>query len=146
MGCDIHLHIEILIGDGFPGYWEHWAAPAVTRNYDMFSKMANVRNDGSIKPIDDPRGLPSDISLMTKLAYKEEEPDAHSASYLNVDEIAELAEFLKTLQPEDSIKSRLDFDLEHGILRTYLLGNSFTCKEDWPEWVKDVRFVFWFDN
>lgn len=146
MGCDIHLHIEVLVGEDFPAYWEHWAAPAVKRNYDMFAKMANVRNDGSIKPIAWPRGLPNDASPLTYMAYKEEEADAHSTSYLTVDEIAELAEFLKTLRPDTSAKSWLEFDLEHGILGTYLFGNSFTCKEDWPKWVKDVRFVFWFDN
>ena len=44
------------------------------------------------------------------------------------------------------------YDLEYGILHTYLFGNGFTSFlkyddiEYLPKPFTDVRFVFWFDN
>lgn len=133
MGCDIHLHIEI----SATGQWHHWATPSVARNYDLFGKMAGVRSD--IEPIASPRGLPIDTTIPTRLDYERMKEDAHTASWLNKDEIEELSRWLTaTYAPYD-----LAFDLEHVILHTYLFGNSIT---DMAHGVDDVRFVFWFDN
>ncbi len=87
MGCDIHLAVEVRRD----GQWhralppEHVRSPWLveyaaenpdnawaveharvvwydSRNYNVFAVLANVRNDGFIKPIAEPRGLPDDMS------------------------------------------------------------------------------------
>lgn len=56
------------------------------RNYTVFSVLANVRNDGYVKPISEPRGLPSDTDK------RQSDDDEwvfgdHSFSYLKLDEV-----------------------------------------------------------
>lgn len=88
MGCDIHLYLERL----YDGKWvniDYWqynryyneAEPDSSepkmyhvgayqgRNYELFSILAGVRNYGRNKPIKQPRGLPVDISSVTKEGY-----------------------------------------------------------------------------
>jgi len=36
------------------------------RNYQMFAKMAGIRNDRRIRPIAEPRGIPNDASYAAK--------------------------------------------------------------------------------
>lgn len=140
MGCDIHLHTEIKVG----GKWLCYGSPSISRNYHMFAKMADVRNYDDIKEISHPKGLPEDISEVVKLHYKSWESDAHSESWLNVDEIIQLEEFLK----EKATKFNTFYypEKEWG----YLFGNPFGSfkkfRDDYPIEIKDVRFVFWFDN
>lgn len=145
MACDIHLHIELKINDE----WEHYAHPDITRWYELFGKMAGVR-DESIEPISEPKGLPDNLSVITKINYDYWECDAHSMSWFNADEIGLLADWLT----EKDIKAEgfsLDNYLEDSILHTYLFGNSFAGLNKWKEDYKipglqDVRFIFWFDN
>lgn len=146
MGCDIHLHIEVKIN----GKWEHWGAPSVQRWYELFEKMAGVRGDvrNAISP---PKGLPEDMTTLTKLAATYDGKDAHSHSWLGTEEIMQLEDWLKKQARGEWIN-----DLEHHILHSYLFGNSFTGHKRYPEDskyrldagidVQDVRFVFWFDN
>lgn len=93
MGCDIHLHIEVKVKD----IWLHYAAPEVDRSYMLFTKMGNVRRDDGrleldIKELSDCRGLPNDISDLTRVVYEWEKPDAHSMSWLSSSEIKELSD------------------------------------------------------
>ena len=138
MGCDIHLHIEVKIDEK----WEHYSAPSVSRFYRMFEKMAGVR--GSVNnAISPPKGIPSDISVITKLDYRRWQDDAHSESWLDLKEIQELDVWLRRIAATSD--NSLNYDLEYGILKSYLFSNSFTSlPENIPE-VTDVRFVFWFD-
>lgn len=84
MGCDIHMTIEVRDGDKWRRVdkcpprpcWcdgkiaDHWKcggtgideSPYHDRNYAVFAALANVRNDGNIKPISEPRGLPDDCT------------------------------------------------------------------------------------
>ena len=63
MGCDLHLHTEVKIN----GKLHHYGSHRPHRNYDLFAKMANVRNyDEEIEPISLPKGLPEDITELTK--------------------------------------------------------------------------------
>lgn len=140
MGCDIHMHIEVKLD----GAWQHYGAPRVNRNYDLFEKLAGVRGDAE-NAIALPKGLPADATLVTLRDYEGWEGDAHSATWLEESEIEQLEEWLKT-QP-----GRFgSLDLEHEVLNTYLFGSSFTGHKRYPEdnrqRVEDVRFVFWFDN
>lgn len=132
MGCDIHLHVEILRN----GRWLHWSIPRVERSYQLFERMAGVRGDRD-RAIAEPRGFPErGVSEPTSLDFATMVGDAHSTSWLNSREIVILE------------KEFPHFDKEIG----YLFGNGVTgfINGDDSEYralgVTDVRIVFWFDN
>jgi hypothetical protein len=92
MGCDIHLWIE---KRDLEGRWQPAEAYNEdnyyqsdlydTRSYKLFSLLADVRNDGSIKPIVEPRELPDDMSpIVAELARHFAD---HSHSWLTLREL-----------------------------------------------------------
>ena len=119
MGCDIHAHVEIEVA----GKWEHYSCLDIDRDYDLFARMANVRNRGSVNPISTPRGLPIDASVISKLESDSDGSDGHSHSWLN---LGELKEF------------------DQGLFG-WLFGNHLS-EFIVPDSVSDVRLVFWYDN
>ena len=135
MGCDIHLHTEVKIH----GKWEHYGSPNVPRDYGLFALMAGVRKGNDDKPISLPRGLPKDVSTLTKFASDYMGSDGHSHSYLNANEIIILEKYYAD-QGEHWPERRWG----------YLFGNSWggfiIYPEERPSGIEDVRFVFWFDN
>ena len=146
MGCDIHCHIEVKVA----GKWEHYSVPSVPRNYELFALMANVRNrDGQVKPIATPKGIPDDITTITRLAYAGWGEDAHSASWLSNFEVSQLRDEWE--RRGHGFKGAHDF--EHDFFG-YVEGISWVSLQKWPEehgnsiyaWIEDFRFVFWFDN
>ena len=156
MGCDIHPHIEVKIN----GFWQHHSCPHFKRDYRLFAKLANVRNDGSIKPIALPRGLPKDISEVTTIEAKFWGRDGHSHSWINAEEIREA--YLFHVKPSDDVLDGMTAEQQREyhweLLRTgmewgYLCGMGFEafCKHDvhsscFPPQYEDLRMVFWFDN
>jgi hypothetical protein len=168
MATSIHLHTEVKIN----GKWHHYGNPAVGYKYRMFAKMCGVRltDDLDITPINEPRGLPDDITEITKFDHSILGNDAHSQSWLNANEILLLEEFVTNLNEEDLKKAAEESEqkLKHssenlgGMIFTitqpswypemiwgYLFGNSwggFTKYPEYnPEGLEDIRFVFWFD-
>lgn len=93
MGCDIHLYVE----HRRDGVWQaadeferdedglhlkDWTSKFYgARNYDLFSILADVRNDGNITPIAAPRGIPADASAEYKTMVEDWGCDGHSFSY-----------------------------------------------------------------
>jgi len=145
MGCDIHMHIEVKV----ESKWEHYAAPWVRRSYSLFEKLAGVR--GEIEnAIVAPKGLPYDMSIITRKAFEKWEEDAHSESWLSLEEICKLEEWLDDKNKNDVEYRWKIYDLERDVLNTFCEGYSFAgilrYPEEKPEWIEDVRFVFWFDN
>lgn len=138
MGCDIHLHTEVKIG----GRWHHYSEPSISRIYGLFAKMANVRNYSGIEPISLPKGLPKNITKVTKIDYLGLEPDAHSMSWFSVDEVAKLLSWVDKTEELKWFADRREFG--------YLFGNDWKYFEkypnDYPKEIEDFRFVFWFDN
>ena len=134
MGCDIHLHGEVKI----QGQWRHWNVPSIDRRYAMFAKMAGVRNRGDIVPISEPKGIPDDATFETLFDYELWEPDAHSASWLDRAEIAELETWLQW----EHAKRSTDYFYPEQVWG-FLLGSSWS---DESLGIEDARFVFWFDN
>ena len=144
MGCDIHVHVEVKIN----GTWHHYNQPDTRRNYELFAKMAGVRNwdDSGIEPISPPRGLPEDASFTTQFDnYAHWGDDGHSHSYLALPELVELKEWAR----EQNFREELPgwwFEEQFG----FLFSNSITqldeYRKGYPEGVEDVRLVFWFDN
>lgn len=133
MGCDIHLHIEVKL----EGQWFHLGNPSPCRNYWCFTKLAGVRNVKGVIPIVLPRGLPEDISTVTRVLAKRWEDDGHSWSWIDADEIAEFCDWYRSMdipRPNECVE---------GWLGMYLDNNGFGYI---PAWLEDLRFVFWFDN
>lgn len=99
MGCDIHAMIERR--KKFPwgsSRWINAGDPDIDRNYEVFAVLANVRNDGGIPSIADPRGVPkwteaNQIDFGTEacsefIAWHESwGRDAHSASWVTLAEM-----------------------------------------------------------
>jgi hypothetical protein len=134
MGCDIHVHVEIKLEDG----WHHYQALSPNRDYEVFCKMAGVRCGSAARsPIALPRGLPTDATTVTRLDRAEYENDAHHESWLDAGEVAELAAWFSN-RDEKSLNG-----LE-GFLRSYFFGNPYSDKTYWPSAIKNMRLVFWF--
>ena len=92
MGCDIHLLYQKQIN----GHWQsvrvknnptavYSDGPLEGRNYTIFAFLAGVRNYDAIKPIAEPRGLPSDLNDET--FAQECEDYGHTPSWLSIDEL-----------------------------------------------------------
>ncbi len=141
MGCDIHAHTEVKIN----GKWEHYSDLHIHRSYDLFARMADVRNGGDIEPIAEPRGLPEDISLVTKIDRDHWGVDGHSDSWLSGAEIESLGEWIKTRPYKtENTGSWWVYDT-FG----FCFGNGWNIAKyptDYPDSVTDARVVFWFDN
>lgn len=138
MGCDIHLHTEVKVN----GKWLHYGAPSIARWYSLFEKMAGVRGQ-QVNAIAAPKGLPDDISDLTALEFKRWEGDAHSMSWLSVEEIAQLEDWYK--EATKDAKEYTYPEKQWGYLFSSSWGGLHKYKEA-PDGVEDARFVFWFDN
>lgn len=146
MGCDIHAHFEVKLN----GEWHHAHMPSIKRSYTLFSKMANVRNtpkehENYIEPISEPRGLPSDITVMTKFHADYMNSDGHSHSWLSAKEVADLIKWYDDKRGELSNRF-ISWESEQI---GYFLGNGWdiiSYPSDIPKGVEDIRLVFWFDN
>lgn len=138
MGCDIHGHFEVKIG----GKWEHYSTTNIWRDYSLFEKMAGVRGDIN-KAISPPKGLPDDISIITKLDADRWGIDGHHHSWLSSSEFKVLY---------NSHKTRVSTDNWWDIVEQYgfLFGQDFESfspgAESFPKEIEDFRLVFWFDN
>ena len=131
MGCDIHMHVEYkrtvsgnerwICADYFrPNpYWngidEDESKYALigfcdNRNYDLFATLANVRNYGKTDFIDEPRGLPEDVTAEVKADSDSWGMDGHSHSYMTLQELIDFHEEGHQLKQsgmisfEDSVK------------------------------------------
>lgn len=145
MGCDIHFHSEVKRN----GKWLHHSEANVSRNYVLFAKMAGVRNYYNLVPISEPKGLPDDVTELTKLHSDRFGVAGHSHSWLDAKEIVELHNFIGKSEeyakydPEGWKFAHRNFPY---FLGTHL--NDFSeHPEDWETTgIEDVRYVFFFDN
>lgn len=143
MGCDISLHVEVKIN----GKWEHYNHPYIGRNYELFCKMAGVRQyEDSPEPISQPRGLPEDASVMTSFDSRHDGIDGHSHSWLSSTEAGQVQKWFEEQSPKGT--------LFHPPLFGYLFGNDIDSYVRHPKdgerlkelGLEDARVVFWFDN
>lgn len=142
MGCDIHFHSEVKRN----GKWQHHSEANIRRNYLLFAKMAGVRNYSDTKPISPPKGVPEDVTELTKLSIDRFAVDGHSHSWLNANEISELHKFIQ----DESKFGEDGWRFEHDNF-PYFMGEHLNGFIDYPnDWiqygVEDVRYVFFFDN
>lgn len=97
MGCDIHCYAERRAGDKYElitdpafdaGYGDEMTSePFCWRSYGMFGFLADVRNYSEVMPIAEQRGWPIDASDGATAEYKDWSGDAHSPSWLTVEEL-----------------------------------------------------------
>lgn len=153
MGCDIHAFAEMHES----GEWQELPVPGLFnfRSYSVFGWLANVRNYSAVTPISAPRGLPDDASEAVKQHYEDMWGDAHSATWLAVNELTTVD---YTQLVEDR---RCDREIRPGFidggctcepgegemmtLREFL-GPGYFTSLDLLSRSGAKRIVFWFDN
>lgn len=128
MGCDIHLYVEKKIegkwvsADTWDGNEYEDGTKDVSadksfyndRNYELFSILAGVRNRFNLDPIIEPRGFPENASKELKNQYKKWDGDAHSTSWLTLQELIQF-DWTKTANKSGFVSGDVYFEwLEHG--------------------------------
>lgn len=166
MGCDIHMCVEYR-----PNSEEKWRSgdyfhsndptkPLTgrrrvdlynDRDYELFAVLAGVRGYREEGCIDDPRGLPDDVTDYVRESYEYWGNDAHSASFFT---LQELIDFDTEHQPADFIGCYI---LDPLIRRLKQRADELNVVYDF-EWkdvhnrehlrkkANNIRIVFWFDN
>ena len=134
---DCCLHSEIKIG----GVWHHYSVSSLQADLDLFGKMGwDGDKDSICTPISIPKGMPEDISLITKIDYDLWKNDAFCQSWLGASEIIQIDSWY------DSIKGRSHPSLDKQL--GYLFGHSFQSflafRSDYPTQIEDIRWIFWF--
>lgn len=151
MGCDIHIHYEKKVdgkwieaedikpvseydyGEPF-GITEY--LPFDWRQYSMFAWLCSgVRNYCDNPSLSEARGIPDDVSKRVKNEYLKWECDAHSASFLSVDEIAAYDFDGYFLSRDGEMVTAQD-----------LFGKDFFASIEELKRSDCERIVFWFDN
>ena len=144
MGCDIHIHVEykkqIYIGrdkNNEPQYEEKWLCGdsfylnphfgkfkneekytridfCGDRNYSRFATLANVRNYGDTPYIDNPRGLPEDVTYEVKKECDEWDIDGHSHSFFTLKELIDYQKNIKPLRHRGMISPEAQKKLDEN--------------------------------
>lgn len=159
MGCDIHIWAERKNDDRFEPVLDvrfaEGKAPFDWRAYGMYGFLADVRNYSAVPPIAQRRGVPGDMSKAVADDYYDWEMDAHSPSWLSVEE---LASFDYDQPMEDRRVTRQvasnawsggctaeEGEGEKTTFREFLGPQFFADLKSLQE-AKADRVVFWFDN
>jgi hypothetical protein len=152
MGCDIHVHVEYKkevfdeeqwwCGDFFSINPYYHTDPyerqynliglCDDRCYSRFAVLANVRNYGNTEYIDEPRGLPDDVSTEVMEDNLRWGVDGHSHSYFTLKELIDYQKNIKPLKHRGMIcpDSQKALD-EYGIL-----------PEEWCQWTNQAGWAF----
>lgn len=152
MGCDIHMHLEYKkngkwwCGNYYrinPYYYEKGSnEPKYTkecwcesRDYGLFATLANVRNYSGNDYIDDPRGLPEDVTAEVEEDSDYWGIDGHSHSYLTLRELIEYRDnnpFLK----RSGLVSKEEYDK---------YKNFGTDPSEWCRWsnAEGLEYLEW---
>lgn len=138
MGANIHQHIEVKKD----GKWYHYSAPHTERDYLYFGFLSGIR--GMAEPVVPLRGLPSDITFVTKVDYEQTKglglTPTHEG-WIGQSELEEV-QFRLNRRFKNTGVNPLEYDLEEHYLSTYINGSTVARHEGWD----DVRLVFWFDD
>lgn len=168
MGCDIHAYVEYAAKDRTEPYWITVGGRINPgRDYDLFAKLANVRNyGGDTKPVMEPRGLPERTSLTVlwdNQLYVAE--DGHGDEYCTRENAERWVasgssvwlrdDHSAVSQPDwhshswcttDEFRSVLDAPREHG----WGIGPAWfavlAMLDELDRRDQLTRLVFWFDN
>lgn len=166
MGCDIHAIVErktFPYGNRESWRWRNSGTPGITRNYVLFSLLANVRNDWDpgFPYIDTPRGVPGyetrtanygRFEALGEITDWDETPsdayeslvlnwgvDGHSHSWVTLRELKDAKELIQGYYWEDGIPKYI-LDDYYNLLE-YMEHQKYDGQTD-----DDIRLVFFFDN
>lgn len=120
------------------------------RSYALFGILAGVRSN-MFKQIDDPRGLPNDVSDTVLAAYKEYEYDWHTPSWYTLDELyawlGKKKNFrLPMFDGESNSWAKEESKEMRDLFRCFVFGVDFMANLMDPFALRpNVRVVFWFD-
>ena len=141
MATTMHAHIEYRTKDGD---WLHYAAPDVKADYRLFSIVAGIRSEttGIRRPLAAPRGLPPDLSEVTRISYglDKDNGSLKGETWLGADEFVRLQERWNELNPG---LGSLEKDFEETVFSTYGPGGTAIATHNGFE---DARVVFWFED
>lgn len=163
MGCDIHMHVEYkyrlkddnahwMCGDYFklnPFRDKYDNEEKYTlvgfhddRNYDLFSILANVRNYGRNEYIDDPRGLPDDVTKEVKEYCDKWGIDGHSHSYFTLKELIDFQKTIKPLKQRGMVDKETQHALDNfGLIPTVWCQMTNEPGWEWREWKEENKVL-----
>jgi hypothetical protein len=128
----IYCHAEIRID----GIWHHYNTLDIGRDDNLFSCLAGLGSvDTGISAKFPVRGLPKDVSPVTRLEAQDFGDYGHTHSWIGLEEIWRvLDDFPDILCRAQRVKANL------------LFGFSYSaCSNNFPDELQDVRWVFWFE-
>jgi hypothetical protein len=161
MGCDIHPHVEVRVGDRWEKakgimFGEYNDAPFDNRSYAVFGWLAGPRNYSEVGPFMEPRGFPDDASDDVRAHFEDWGVAAHTPSWVTLTELlvvdydAEVNDRRVTRQVgRNAWNGGCTGGPEEGRLRPLreFLGTSFMRDLEILRMLEaEVRVVFWFDN
>jgi len=113
IGCDEHAFLEVC---SKKGKWRMDGYVNIGRCYVSYSLLADVRNYYGLKPMDQPRGLPDDVTERLRKDFDSWGSDAHSATYLYLDELLDFN--------YSKVKSKTTYKLNMIQYKRYINGAS----------------------
>lgn len=152
MGCDIHVCVEIreeryknqeptgeyiwrsaevYVRDRHATFGMCKSAAYYGRNYELFTALAGVRGDDDSPRIDDPRGLPHDVSEQTEEEHRAWDCDAHSASHVTLAELYAFQEAHKTVKRKGML----------SIAQAKALDEDGVKPSTWCQWTSEDTWV-----
>lgn len=152
MGCDIHTYAERKTGNTYKLVKD--MTPFDWRAYGMYGFLAGVRNYSDVPALAANRGLPDDVCAQVSAEYERWGCDAHSASWIDVQELADfnydqtVEDRRVTRQTAWGLDGGCTAEPGGGAMTTYreFLGDSFFTDLDKLKASGVDRVVFWFDN
>lgn len=152
MGCDIHCYAERRSGNNFV---KVKCDALGSRSYGTFGFLADVRNYSDVTPIVERRGFPVDASRAVKSSYEGWGSDAHSPSWLTIEELTGF-DYDRSMEDRRVTRQVGENMWSGGCTSEAGGGVMTTYREFLGEWFfKDIqklqdagaeRIVFWFDN
>ena len=165
MGCDIHICTEKKVDFKDKHFWwccdyfqlnlDHYLFPEedypeyevcevyVGQDYRLFEILAGVRGDMD-EAIDEPRGLPNDVSPTVKLLSDGWDIDGHSHSWFTVRELFEADKKYKDPSLHYFVKKiKKRMCKEFGIFKFIRKPRRKRLIDEYSD---KFRVIFWFDN
>ena len=113
--------------------------PFRQRNYVLFSLLADVRNDGSIDPFDEPRGVPDDVSSAGYTFMHSYGVDGHSHTWYTLQELLDV-DWDNVWKPEPGDNWKPFERITKDIARLKMICDRLEVP------YTDARFIMFFDN
>jgi len=132
MGSLIQLCIEIKVN----GEWEYYDDKVIMDEANVFSRLLG-KIEGCKEPVCVAKDIPGDISMKTQEVFSWVFDRVNQVTFAEADEIEVMSEWAL----DEGLS--LEIDIIHKQLFGGLFGDFNKHKNLFPEWLEDVRFIFW---